>query len=165
MYSAHTHSTPLYPLTATPSFMFFFFNIPVSRLLEAAESALSFSLSLLFSPLLSLANKISGAQIYSQASWTFLWVPWSPVSSSSFHFSLHPLPPKNERGSTPFLVQPRNHNFTLSRLFLFFNLLGHFVSSNFIWFALERNTTEWFSFWKQWKTQPQIPVQLPACGF
>lgn len=98
--SIHTYtSAPVHIYTSTHHF-FFFFKAPC---LEVIGSCHLLSLSPLLSfSLLSLANKISSALIYSQASWTFLWAPWSPVSS--LLPLLHPSFPKKMNDATPLLT-------------------------------------------------------------
>lgn len=92
-----------------------FSSHPVLGLLEAAICSPLFSplIPLLSSP--SLANKISSALIYSQASWTFLWAPWSSVS-----LLLPPLrhPPPAPTSSEMSDVTPLTHATPGSRMFL-----------------------------------------------
>ncbi len=80
--STHTHKS-IHTYTSAPIHIYTsihrFFKLSCLEVIRSCH-LLSLSPFLSFS-LLSRANKIYSALIYSQASWTFLWAPWSHVSS------------------------------------------------------------------------------------
>lgn len=107
---------------------------------------------------LSLANKISSALIYSQASWTFLWAPWSPVSSllPLLHPSSHPPPPplhskkkkKKMSDVTPYSHATQGSIIFLSLATILFSNWGFSCPTILFGLLQEAAWLECFSFWR-----------------
>lgn len=131
----HTHtSTPVHIYTSTHHFL-------TSSCLKVIGSCCLLSLSLFLFSLLSLANKISRALIYSQASWTFLWAPWPPVSSSSCPPLLHPSFPQKWTMQHPYSHATQKAQF-LSLMTVFFSNWDNscpLISFGLLWKAMWLN--------------------------